>query len=292
MSKRKEQHVIRRLQVGLASLLCAGALASCTTNTSPFTVIPGPTSFQMSVGTLNDSAGTINGLVKGSAGAGIHLNVVATFRGQFGASAFINPGSATLTGPAAGLPQVEGGIFSYGQAPNTNGVLGMPPTYTPPSSVGGYATGFIFTGVPATSGGYQLSTKVQNNGSVQTHTSSATLPASDTGLPNEAAPVYASGGASGGGTFTVTVPAGVTETLVVVFAVGGGEVASVETMNTTAILPPGTLAPGTSYTAFSIGANYPLVESGPPANTSMTPTIKNGGGTADLTVSASAGFVQ
>jgi hypothetical protein len=57
-------------------------------------------------------------------------------------------------------------------------------------------------------------------------------------------------------------------------------------------VPPGTLGTGESVSAFVIGADYPLVESAPPNNTSATPTIVGAGGTADVTVSSPLSFTQ
>ncbi len=276
---------MHKLRVALLVALCAGAVAGCNTDTSPGNIVAGKVAMQLAVGTLNDSAGTLTGA------ANTYLNAVATFRGQFGASAFLNTGNATLTGPGGTIASMLG-IFSYGQAPGTNGVGGFPPAYTPASANGaGYATGFILTGAPPTAGSYGIKTVVSANGQNQTYGAGATLPATPTVLGNEAAPSYASGGATGGGTFTVSVPAGVTETLVVVLQ-GTSEVATAKTTGTTATLPSNTLVPGTSYTAFAIGADYPLVEAGPPANTSMTPKLTGAGGTSDLTASSAAGFTQ
>lgn len=290
---------MHKLRVGLLAALCAGAVAGCNTNTSPGDIVAGKVAMQLAVGTLNDSAGSI------TAAPGTYLNAVATFRGQSGASAFLNPGTATLTGPGGLLLNV-GQIFSYGQSPGTVSIGGaplggFPPAYTPVSqNASGYAVGFLVPNPtqsplppqpPPTSGAYGLKTVVQANGQNQPYGASATLPATPTVLGNEAAPSYASGGATGGGTFTVSVPAGVTETLVVVFN-GTTEVASAKTTSTSATLPANTLVPGTSYSAFAIGADYPLVEAGPPANTSMTPRLTGAGGTSDLTVSGPAGFTQ
>ena len=112
-----------------------------------------------------------------------------------------------------------------------------------------------------------------------------------TTLPAYPAATYVSAG-NGGGTFTVSPPAGVTESLIIILS-GTSEVASVETKSTTAVLPAGTLTVGTAYTDYVVGADYPLVENGPPANTSQKPTLTtNANGTADLTVSGTAGFTE
>ncbi len=279
---------MHKLRTGVLALLLIGAAVGCSTQTSPGNILTGQVFLQLAVGTLNDSAGTITGA------AGTYLNAVSSFRNNLGASAFAAPGNGALHVPGAPAivlgPAPCNGLYSYGQGPGCNGVVGMPPAYVPASTVGGYATGFIVTGAPPTSGAYALTTIATVNGQNQQYGASATLPASPKVLGAIGAPTYASGGATGGGTFTVAPPAGVTETLIVVFS-GTNEVASAMTHGTTAALPPGTLAPG-AYTAFAIGADYPLVESGPPASAATQPTIVGAGGTADLTASASAGIVQ
>lgn len=285
---------MHKLRAGFLALLCLVMIAGCTTNLSPGNILfTTKAALQLAVGTQNDSAGTLSLLTTGTSTPGTFLNTVATFRNQNGVSAYLQPGTATLGGPAS-LSVPVGGIFSYGQAPGANGVVGLAPAYNPPNGNGiGYATGFIFTGAPATAGAYSLSTTVTVNGVNIPYSASATLPASHTVLGNEAPPSYASGGASGGGTFTVSVPAGVIETLIAVYdASTGAPVATAKTTTTTATLPSGTLTQGNSYLAIAIGADYPLVEAGPPASTAMKPTLTGAGGTADLTASGFAGFVQ
>lgn len=282
---------MHKFRAGLLGLLVLGAAWGCGTQTSPGDIITGRVFPEMAVGTLNDSAGTISLLATTVSAPGTYANVVTSFRNNLGASAFQHPGNGFVHFPAAPALAV-GGLFSYGQAPGVNGVVGQPPAYVPASAVGGYATGYIFTGVAPTPGTYSWSTVVVVNGQNQPYGASATLPASPLVLGVEAAPIYASGGATGGGTFTVVVPANVTETIVVVSLATGGQVATAMTRGTTAVLPPGTLTPGTAYTAFAIGADYPFVEAGPPASTAPTPTLTGGGGTADLTVSGTAAFTQ
>jgi hypothetical protein len=70
------------------------------------------------------------------------------------------------------------------------------------------------------------------------------------------------------------------------------EVTTVETTTTTAVVPPGTIASGENCVAFVVGADYPLVESAPPNNTSLTPPIVGASGSADLTVSNTLPFTQ
>jgi hypothetical protein len=305
---------MRKLSAGLIALVCVAVMTGCTTNnTVGNPVFTTKAKLQLAVGTLNDSAGTLTSV------PGTYLNAVSTFRNQHGASAYINPGNSTLAIPA-GAPMNTCGLFSYGQNPaamlapfgnTTSGpgpignyapAFGAPPALSPANSNGiGYDLGYLLyfnsctVGNPVTqqfvlppapaSGAYTLNTTVPVNGHNIAYSASATL-GTPTVLPADPTPSYAPGPAgSGGGTFTVAVPAGVTESLVVVvnnanFAVA----ASIVTNTTTAVVPAGTLAPG-SYGAFVIGADWPLAESSPPNNNSPTPTIVGAGGTADITVS-------
>jgi len=312
---------MRKLGAGLIALVSVTVMAGCTTNnTVGNPVFATKAKLQLAVGTLNDSAGTLTSV------PGTYLNAVSTFRNQLGTSAYILPGNSTLAVPS-GPPVNTCGLFSYGQNPaamlapfsNTNNgpgfignyapAFGAPPALSPANSNGiGYDLGYLvyfnsctvgnpvsqqFVLPPAPSAGtYTLSTTVTVNGRNLSYAASATL-GTPTVLPADPTPSYVPGAAgSGGGTFTVAEPAGVTESLVVVvnnatFAVA----ASVATNNTTAIVPAGTLAPG-SYAAFVIGADWPLAESSPPNNSSQTPTLVGAGGTADMTVSGVLQFTQ
>ena len=74
-------------------MLCLVAIAGCTTNKSIANVTTNTSAkLQIAVGTINDSADTL-GI------GGTTLNVVTTFRNQFGNSAYENPGQFSLTGP-------------------------------------------------------------------------------------------------------------------------------------------------------------------------------------------------
>lgn len=290
---------MHKLRAGLLALLCAGAIAGCKTNTSPGDIKFVAPVMQLSMGTLNDNFGTLTGA------AGVYTNAVTTFRNTLGNSAFISPGSGTLNVPG-GTTVTLGGLFAYGQAPGVNGVQGAPPTYSPPSTAGGYATGFILTGItPPVTGKYLVVDPVTVNGVVQPWNASATLPASFTTLGPEGAAAYvADGSGDGGGTFTFSAPpAGVTEQVVYVVCLTsagdpadpcgasgpGTPIASLEVTGATLVgaLPAGTLFSGDTYTCVVLGADYPLVEAGPPANTQSAPRLTGANGTSDLTASPS-----
>jgi hypothetical protein len=322
----KGLNTMRKFSAVLIALVGVGVMAGCTTNkTVGNPIFTTHAKLQLAVGTLNDAFGTLTSV------AGTYLNAISTFRNQFGASAFINPGAPTFTLPGGGSANVCG-LFSYGQNPSTMiapilnnppppispgpgpiglnaPAFGIPPAYSPPNGDHiGYALGYLLYFDPtcslyvlppaATPGAYTLSTTVSTNGKSLPFSATATLGATPTVLPAEGAPTYVSGAAgSGGGTFTITQPAGVTESLIII-ASGDNTpdgtnviVASIETSSTTAVVPAGTLAPG-AYKAYVIGADYPLFESGPPNNTSETPTIVGAGGTADTTVSSEGPIIQ
>lgn len=294
---------MRTFGAAFAALYCSIALAGCSTNTGIATITTGaPAKLAMAVGTINDSAGTLG------IGA-VSLDAVTSFRNTLGNSAYENPGQFSLTGPGGTVIASQPGnacdqLFSYGLFPGcvATAVLGAPvggapPTYNPPNPNGEYSIGFIPTGQAAAGGTYTVSTTVSVNGSNVKYTASATLPASPTVLGNEPAPAFVSDGA-GGGTFTIGAPAGVTESLVVVESDPAAPpqtvAATIETKTTSAVLPSGTLTVGNNYQAFVIGADYGLVEDGPPANTQPAPSLAGGGsgGASDVTVSGLLLFTE
>ncbi|MBV8460405.1 MAG: hypothetical protein JO009_05905 [Candidatus Eremiobacteraeota bacterium] len=292
---------MHKVRAGALVLLALVFATACSTQLSPGNILSGQVFMQLAMGTLNDSLGTISLVATGASAPGTYLNAVSTFRNNLGASAFAQPGNGYLHGPAVGKLLV-GGLFSYGQGPGVNGVTGQLPAYNPASAVkAGYATGFIFTGAAPTPGGYSITTIPSVNGQNQQYGASSALPTSPTVLGAYSVPIYAPVAGTGGGTLTVSPPAGVTETLIVICSPapppapfscnGSNEVATAVTHGGAATLPPGTLAPG-SYSAFALGADYPLVEAGPPANTATTPTLTGAAGTADLTASGQTTITQ
>jgi hypothetical protein len=292
---------MRKLGAGIISLLCLVAAAGCTTNKSIANVtFSTQATLEFALGTLNDG-GAVSFLNTGAAAPATYLNVVTSFRNQNGVSAYINPGTATLSGTAAVGPFP--GSFAYGQAPGDNSVIGLTPAYPPTTSTTfrGFGTGFVFTGVtPPAAGPYTLADNVPVNGSTTSYSATSTL-STITTLGAETPPAFVSDG-TGGGTFTVTVPAGVTETFVAVYddvsvppapacsSIGPQEVL-LQASGTTATLPD-VLVVGNPYCDFVFGADYPLLESGPPANLQVSPTLTGTAGTVDLTASAIASFTE
>jgi|GEM_PF-1308237 len=312
---------MHKLQFSIVVLLSAGMIAGCSGG-SPFSTnnqVGNPiftssnAKLQLSVGTLNDPFGTWTSLDGDGTTPATYLNAVSTFRQTNGNTAFTNTGDAKLTGPVGFASFVDGttivdlgALTSYGQSPGVNAVTGLPPTYP---SIGapaaGFSTGFLAQSSVnplgnAASGSYSVNVNISQNGVTTPYSATATLPALPTVLGAWATPPVFTADVShdGGGMFTLPVaPAGVTETLILVYSVCGplpSEAASVETTTATATLPAGTLSPTcTMYQAVALGADYQLVENGPPSNTSQTPTLTGSGGTSDLTFSAfSATFSQ
>lgn len=297
---------------------CVGALTSCANNGSTH-ASPAAANLVMSVGSLNDSAGALTGQI------GVYLNVVASFRTPGAGGAFVNPSVAVITAPYDPLsPSPNPGqpnpaptfygcsIFAYGQNPSavlsgtpTKGypqsiVYGLPPAFpAPPSGQVGDGIGFLYffksdcitlVRPPAPIPGlYSILATVGTGGTPNQYSGTATLPASFTTLPNELAPSFTATG-GGGGTFNFAQPAGVTESLIVItqgtIANGIREVATLKSTSTSATLPAGTIPPG-MYVALVIGADYPIVEAGPPT---FAGSLTGPSGTADLTISTGSTF--
>lgn len=270
----------------LATVLAASGCSTFGTQstTAPITTNTRAT-LELAVGTLNDAFGLLNT-------PGTYLNLMTSFRNFTGTSAFREPGNATLTGPG-GLDLSLGQLWSYGQAAGDNGTLGEPPAFSPENDIGGYSTGYILTLAPYTAGTYTVSTTVAFNSGSRTFTASATMPSTPTVLPDEPLPSWVTDG-NGGGTFTMTNPSGVTESLIFIQAFNGAYVADVELKSpaTSVSVPDGTLTVGTTYYVFCIGADFPFIESAPPNSRSEAPALTGANGTADLTASSYTTFTE
>lgn len=295
---------MRTLGAAIAALLFVVTVAGCTTNNSIANVTTSPATLELAVGTLNDSAGTLGV-------GGTTLNVVTSFRNTLGNSAFQNPGQFSLAGPGGAVAPISAcnQLFSYGLAPGcvtgaasigAAPIGGVPPAYTPANTAGQYAMGFIPTGAPTTTGTYTVSTTVPVNGTSTQYSQTAALPASPTMLGADGGVTNFVSDGLGGGTFTLAAPpSGVTESLVVVVNIVAGAgtvVAEAETTGTTATITganttscggggTGGPIPCGANSVFVIGADYPLVEAGPPTSHAVSPTLTGTGNTSDLTVS-------
>ncbi|HLI97419.1 MAG TPA: hypothetical protein VKT72_15220 [Candidatus Baltobacteraceae bacterium] len=276
------------LAIGL--LLSSCSSAGTNTNIAPITTSNTNATMQLAVGTLYDSFGLLGT-------PGTYLNAVTTFRNPTGTAAFFHPGSATLSGPG-GISLTLGSLFAYGQGAGVNATLGEPPAFSPQNLVGGYSTGYILTGASPAAGQYTVSTSVSytpSSGPTTTKifSASVTLPSSPTVLPAMPLPTWTTDG-KGGGTFSMTNPPGVTEALIFIQAQNGAYVASMELKSpaTSVNVPDGTLAGGTTYYVFDLGADYPMIESAPPNSTVPKPALAGAAGTADLSTSNATTFTE
>jgi len=188
--------------------------------------------------------------------------------------------------------------------------LGGPPAYpffqdgTQSPGFIGYPSGFTaFAGTTLAAGTYGLSLAIPGNtkATASTIDASATL-GSTALLPALPQPAFAEDG-SGGGTISITVPPGLTETLVYIVDAGanGPNFYTVEITGTGAqtaalpdtlgpdraasITPPESGSPGDPYFVYAAGFDYPAFEAAPPDNRSAAPTIAGTNGQADVTLS-------
>ena len=188
-----------------------------------------------------------------------------------------------------------------------------------PATFFGYPSGWTTFGLTPTTGTYTLSVGLAgSNVTIPTFTATTTLPSLAV-LPNFPAPVYASNGA-GGGTVSVVVPAGVTETLVeivdttlvnyytlVVRGTGPQTATLANNLGTVVAGVPGPSIPaGDGVRIIALGFNYPAIEGVPVgASPPQAPVLNNSGsactfsgttstcpGRADITVSPTVNSVE
>ena len=312
---------MRNFGAGIIAMLCLVAIAGCTTNKSIANVTTSSNKLQLAVGTINDSADTL-GI------GGVSLNVVSTFRNSLGNSAFIHPGFYQLTGPNGVIVAPNPSSFcdqlwAYGDFPGCEGdnigeaIVGVPPAYSPPSSIGGYSLGFIQTGAAATAGAYTISTVVTVNGQNVNYSASATLGANVMANAGGITSFVSDG--KGGGTFTFLNPLkaklkvhhhgflAVSEYLILVSnsvisssplivaaveAPGGSTTATITGTGDCTSSVGGIPIPCGGNSAYVIDADYPLVEDGPPASHSQTPTLDGPNNSADISVSPIAAITE
>lgn len=244
----------------------------------------------------------------------------------------VNAGNTTIGNGIGGFTPYTQPFYADNLAPTAPQLfLGGPPAYTNvrtgtyPSGFVGFSQGFdIFAGTTLAAGSYGLTltipTSPTTNGTVAT---TATL-ASTAALATYANPTVADDGANGAN-ITLTVPAGVTETIVDVVDSGQDAAAAAPvpchgsysapyyytvvdhtagpatvTINlpgnvgpispTTGAATP-TLCVGDDYAAFAVGTDYRAYESGPgqtdPAGIAQAPNFLTGP-QADITISAAS----
>jgi hypothetical protein len=172
---------------------------------------------------------------------------------------------------------------------------GGPPAYPNGGQNLGFPEGFYMMdlGVAPPTGAYNVTLTYSQNGNTTNVPATANL-ASGALLPVIGAPTYVSDGA-GGGSGTVTVPAGVTEVLVNILDAGsaGGAPACFPAAGYFTVLikgagaqnftlPAGSIAAGENVVVQAIGFDYNAFELGPPTNLQQNPGLP---AQADLTIS-------
>ena len=249
---------------------------TATAQTLPGTSFP-VTTFNQSGGVFAYGFAPLNSTQNGSNVTGI--TATGFYREPFYSTPQIRP----LIGPPA-VPNFQDGL-------TPGGFSGYPSGFTSFSNVtlvpGAYALNVVFPSADPRFGG--------------TLTASASL-VSTALLPNFPAPAFASDGA-GGGSVSISVPAGVTETIVyirdfnpnigntyysyVVQGIGPQTVTVSPTLgakSATGVQSPSFTVGDSVYTT-AVGFDYPAFEAAPPGNTQQTPVIVGANGQADLTSS-------
>lgn len=279
-------------------------------------------------GSGSDAGGaTINGTVQSSASpppggttfgpeGGVYGGGLGPFNSTANGNSNYYPGQASPGGPNPTflMPFYETNSGNNTPTDPRAFIVGPPakgiPQFTNvsyPPSYAGFLPGFTAFKATPVAGTYTLNVTVPAANAQGTKLTATASLASVTALPAIAAPTLAQDG-KGGGTISVTIPAGVTETLIFVHDITSkayytvGPIAG--TGAQTATLPdnlgpcsdtggcnaptiafgktPGT---GDAYELTAIGFDYPDFEAIPPVSNSQTPTVTGAGGQADLTIS-------
>jgi hypothetical protein len=244
---------------------------------------------------------------------GVFASGIEPFNTVPGATAFY-PGSppSNAPSPSYGEPFYTTKYDNNGTAPQPF-LLGPPsvPFFndgTYPGGFAGYQTGFnAFEAAPVT-GQYTLSVLVSAiNVKSVTYTATATL-SSTSVLPALPQPGFTEDG-KGGGTATVVVPPGLTETIVYVVDTtaglyfssgplkGSGTLSFVlpDTLGVCSVKVTGcqnnasqsapSMSTGDTYLVYAAGFDYSQFEAEPPGNRQQLPTISGANGQADVTLS-------
>ena len=292
--------------------------------TLPFTNTAAP------AGSVDNGANTISGVAQPANGVGVPPSTFGTGVGAFAYGFLASNSTTTGANNSTFYPSTNRSPYygaAIGQAARAfyfgpgNPMVSNFKDGSFPNTFLGYPTGFTTFGLTPTTGTYSLAVGLAGASvTVPTMTATTSL-TSLTPLPNFAAPTYTSDGA-GGGTVTLTVPAGVTETLVEVVDTTAGAYYSLIVRGTgpqTATLAPnlGTISggvagpsiapppagspPGTGdgVRVIAVGFDYPALEAAPIGSSpAQAPVINNAGsactfsgttstcpGQADITVS-------
>ena len=276
--------------------------------------------------------------------AGFTIPVNPTFKNDAGTASFSSQLQTTPIAPAATTTfGFSGGVFGMGFAPANSSIfgsanypnrfggnfyalplggaaplayLGGPPAFpqvrdgTYPANYAGFLQGFTDFAATPVAGTYTLGVVIPTS-AVTTGTKTATaVLASIAPLPTFSAPTIALDG-FGGGTISLTVPAGVTEAYVDVVDTTGScyglPAPAYFTVRTTTVGPqtltlPDTLGPpivtassstpakticaGDKYQLYAVGFDYGAFAASYPNSTSAAPAIVGANGQADITTSA------
>ncbi len=194
-----------------------------------------------------------------------------------------------------------------------NAIVGNSLPVTGSATFVGYPSGFTPFAIHPTAGAYVLTVGIPNSSTpVGTFTSTTNLTSLAT-LPAMPAPTFVSTGLAGGGSFTITVPAGITEAAIFFRELTpAGGIVAYHTLITHATgaqvltYPSGTITPGDSISTVLIGFDYPAMEAVPvSAAPPQAPVINNSGtactfsgqsstcgGQADISLSPAVTFTQ
>jgi len=243
----------------------------------------------------------------------------------------LNSNNNALSGIASFTPYAQPfytDAFSSGGTDISTVYLGGPPGYTNvqtgtyPGGFLGFTLGFNSFAAKLAKGPYVLSDVIPTSTTGSGTLTATAMLASMALLPTYAPPATVTEDGSGGASFALAVPAGVTETFVNVVDTGQDPSSTFTDCHTgysapyyytvvletagpaaaTATLPDGvgpipaaggsaepTLCPGDDYSVTEIGTDYPAYEAGPgeasASGVSQTPAITGAKGQADITVS-------
>jgi len=251
-----------------------------------------------------------------------NLTTFGTSGGAFGLG--IEPFNFTGGGvPFTYTPYVQPMYDSVSGGGNSFTPWGGPPAFPNIAGGGGptnaTAEGLdVFLGVGPTAGAYTLSISIPANTGTIVQTANATL--NSTKLLPAISPAIPSLDGKGGGSFKVTLPAGVTEAYVQIQDLGpgagstscnggGGFYLTLETTASGSVPLPDNDGPGGApsictmaqngggagagdvFTVQTIGFDYPWFEASyPNSNLNPSPAIVGGAGQDDITISSQAGY--
>ncbi len=280
---------------------------SGTVQTANGVISPDPRTFPQSVGAFAYGFLASNSATTGADNSGFYPSQGGVVTNPDGS---LTPAVQTwrmpIYGTVAGFTQRA---FYVGPP---NAIVGNSLPVTGAASFVGYPSGFTTFAIHPTAGSYVLTVGIPNSSTpVGTFTSSTSM-TSLAVLPPMPLPVFTPNGA-GGGSFAITVPAGVTETAVFFRDLtAAGAIVAYHTLISHATgpqvltYPSGTIAAGHTVSTVAIGFDYPAMEAVPvTAAPPQAPVISNSGtactfsgqsstcgGQADITLSPALTSLQ